>query len=150
MLTHANALSIKRYTDRQGDTLLLRRPTERAITTPNVLGAACLINLISVRRISSAPTFRGRLPSEVSRPRPPKTSNGAISCRAQSEAYSPDKARRFRTGERVMGKDLVSHTGAAHGWRTRSSADEVIFHAGRSGLTLDGHQRVGFLVELIK
>lgn len=69
-LTHANALSIKRYTDRHGDALLLHRPTQPVIGTPNVLAAACLINDLArdVFRALQVPT--DELPGEVSRPGP--------------------------------------------------------------------------------
>jgi hypothetical protein len=70
VLTHANPLSIKRYTDRHGDALLLRRPTERAMTTPNVLAAACLINDLAFDLLRALQLSVDELPREVSRPRP--------------------------------------------------------------------------------
>lgn len=43
VLTHANAMSIKRYTVRHGDAILLQHATEPAVTTPNIVATACLL-----------------------------------------------------------------------------------------------------------
>jgi hypothetical protein len=69
VLTHANALSIKRYTDRHGDVLLLRHPTEPAISTPNILAAACLIGDLAFDLFPALQMSTDGLPSEIHRPR---------------------------------------------------------------------------------
>lgn len=67
VLTHANALSIKRYTDRDGDVLTLHHPSVPAVSTPNVLAAGCLLYDLArdVFRALAVPTET--LPTVLSR-----------------------------------------------------------------------------------
>jgi hypothetical protein len=70
VLTHANALSIKRYTHREGDVLTLHEAGEPAIRLPNVLAASCLLYDLARDVLGALDVSTEDLPTVLSRSLP--------------------------------------------------------------------------------
>ena len=67
VLSHANALSIKRYTKGEGHLLTLRQATEPAIRTPSVLAVACFVYDLAHAVFAALEVPTGPLPAVLSR-----------------------------------------------------------------------------------